>query len=72
MKTKNSRLLILLPVLAFAFLLLTAFGSMNSNTIGAITPEETIVIPEDVQGYLTNHVLDVTMWNPVMIKARKN
>lgn len=71
MKTKNSRLLILLPVLAVAFLLLTAFGSMNSDPTGEITPEETIVIPEDVQGILDNSCFGCHNAESTSDKAKK-
>ena len=50
MKIRNSGLFVLLPVLTGAFLMLTAFGSLDSNPLGEVTPEETITIPDDIQG----------------------
>ncbi len=52
MKTNKSKLFVIVPVLAFSFLMLTAFEFTNSDQTGNTPPEETISIPEDVQGIL--------------------
>jgi len=50
MKTNRSKLLVIAPVVVIAFLMLTAFNSTNLDKTGNTLPEETISIPDDVQG----------------------
>lgn len=71
MKTNRSKLFVIVPVVTIAFIMLTAFGLYDSNSTGNIPAEETIVIPEDVQGILDNSCFGCHNAESTSDKAKK-
>jgi hypothetical protein len=54
MKRVNNSILLLLPVIGFAFVLLTSFGEYDSESSAASVPQEKFTIPEGINSILDN------------------